>query len=613
MCGIFGIIHAGDISRPVFNKLAIASMTRGRDSSGLVVYDDNTYCVERSSEPVSRLLRKFKTEMTGFAAGHSRLVTNGMEENQPIIRDNMILLHNGIVVNHESLWAQLPSDRHGEIDSEVILAVAADHLLQGGDLNDVADKIMKLCDGAMSCALIHPEQGKVVLFSNTGSLYVGLINEQRVFASEKHTLSSLGGTQIENIQNSSKVFTIPQSKSLVIDEKTRSRLNLVPKSPKCSAEEKLLFYPDYNLKRCSKCILPSTMPFIKFDNNGVCNFCKNYSLRNIPKSKETLIKLVAPYRSDSGKPDCIIPFSGGRDSCYGLHFAVKELGLNPITYTYDWGMVTDLGRRNISRMTSKLGVENIIVAADIGKKRRNIKLNLEAWLKNPDLGMMSILTAGDKHFFRFTETVKQQTGLKLNLWGINPLEVTHFKAGFLGIKPDFEEESVYSNGLINQLRFHKLRFGAMLKSPGYYNRSLWDTLSGEYHRSFAKKSDYFHVFDYFRWDENVIDQTLMEYDWELADDTPTTWRIGDGTAGFYNYVYYLYAGFTEHDTFRSNQIREGQLTRERALELILDENKPRYSNIKWYLDTLGMDFTSVINRVNSVGVDYMKSLPHGEI
>ena len=31
----------------------------------------------------------------------------------------------------------------------------------------------------------------------------------------------------------------------------------------------------------------------------------------------------------------------------------------------------------------------------------------------------------------------------------------------------------------------------------------------------------------------------------------------DGTAGFYNYVYHTVAGFTEHDTFRSNQIREG--------------------------------------------------------
>ena len=30
------------------------------------------------------------------------------------------------------------------------------------------------------------------------------------------------------------------------------------------------------LKRCSKCLLPETMPFIEFDNQGVCNYCKNY-------------------------------------------------------------------------------------------------------------------------------------------------------------------------------------------------------------------------------------------------------------------------------------------------------------------------------------------------
>jgi hypothetical protein len=107
----------------------------------------------------------------------------------------------------------------------------------------------------------------------------------------------------------------------------------------------------------------------------------------------------------------------------------------------------------------------------------------------------------------------------------------------------------------------------MLRSPTYFNRSIWDTISGEYFRSFKSKSDYFHIFDYWRWDEQVIDKTLASYSWETAPDTKTTWRIGDGTAAFYNYVYYTVAGFTEHDTFRSNQIREGQLSRDQALAL----------------------------------------------
>jgi len=251
-------------------------------------------------------------------------------------------------------------------------------------------------------------------------------------------------------------------------------------------------------------------------------------------------------------------------------------------------------------MCADLGVENIIVADDISKKRDNIAKNLRAWLRSPHLGMVSMLTAGDKHFFRHVETVKKQTGISLDLWGVNPLEVTHFKAGFLGVPPDFEEERVYSHGAMKQLRYQLLRLKAMLKSPGYFNSSIWDTLSGEYYRSFAKKTNYYHIFDYWRWDENIVDSTLQGYDWERAPDTKTTWRIGDGTAAFYNYIYYTVAGFTEHDTFRSNQIREGDISRERALELINDENTPRYPNIKWYLDAVGLDFNEVITVINSI-------------
>jgi len=141
----------------------------------------------------------------------------------------------------------------------------------------------------------------------------------------------------------------------------------------------------------------------------------------------------------------------------------------------------------------------------------------------------------------------------------------------------------------------------MVRNPAYFNSSLWDTLSGEYYRSFTKKTDYYHVFDYWKWDEDLIEKTLIEeYDWELAPDTKATWRIGDGTAAFYNYIYHTVAGFSEHDTFRSNQIREGEITREEALLRVKEENQPRYQNIRWYLDILGFDFTEVIGVINNI-------------
>ena len=125
-------------------------------------------------------------------------------------------------------------------------------------------------------------------------------------------------------------------------------------------------------------------------------------------------------------------------------------------------------------------------------------------------------------------------------------------------------------------------------------------MSGESWRCLDKKSDYFHIFDFWEWDEKRTDEVLASYNWEFANDTPTSWRIGDATAAFYNYVYYTVAGFTEHDTFRSNQIREGALTRDQALELITVENQPRYESIKWYLDAVGLDFKEVIECINRI-------------
>lgn len=601
MCGIFGIISPDAINRTKLKTLVKHARQRGRDSSGFVYYKNDSYHVTKAEHDINRLSSEVRLNNASIILGHSRLITNGLSDNQPVMRDDVILLHNGIIVNEDSVWQNTASTPQYQIDSETIIAAAHHGLRSGVELEKLSDYILKTCQGVMASAMLFPKLGKLMLFSNNGSLYYSKLADAFYFSSEKYPLQEIGVESPQQIINDALLLDIPKSDvDISISETKSERQNLIPEFVYNNSEAQLLKYESHNLKRCTKCILPETMPFIYFDEDGVCNYCHNYKIRNNPKPKSELFDLVEKYRRN-GESDCIVPFSGGRDSCYGLHLIVNELKMKPITYTYDWGMVTDLGRRNISRMCAQLGVENIIVADDITKKRQNIKMNFNAWLKSPHLGMIALLTAGDKHFFRHVKTVQKQTGIDLQLWGVNPLEVTHFKTGFLGIAPDFEESRVYSNGAMKQLRYHAKRTRAMMQSPGYFNSSLWDTLSGEYHRSFAAKSDYFHLFDYWKWDEKMVDQTLLgQYDWEKAVDTSTTWRIGDGTAAIYNYIYYLAAGFTEHDTFRSNQIREGQITRDEALVRVEDENQPRYQNIRWYLDTLGMDFGDVINRINNM-------------
>ena len=599
MCGIFGIVYGEPrLADNIFESIGNLSERRGKDSSGILYSSGTNYKAIRADMRFSKLIEQVSIGSTKVIMGHSRLITNGQSDNQPVIRDGLALIHNGIITNDIDFWKDSKLKRLFEIDSEVILGVAIRLISQGGQIEGLYNDVKAICKGSFSCGLLIPNLGKLVIFSNTGSLHIGKIDGNVCFASERTFLESVGCTDIYQLTGQ-EIFDVPLSnENIIITDYSVTRPVLIPKFSSLLQEEKKLIFPEPNLTRCTKCILPETMPFISFDCNGVCNYCSNYKLRNTPKPLSVLENMLKSYRAFDGVRS-IMPFSGGRDSSFALHLIAKEFGIRPVTMTYDWGMVTDLARRNISRMCGELNVENILIADDIANKRRNIKLNLQAWLKKPNLGMINILMAGDKHFFRYIENIKRETNISLNIWGMNPLEVTHFKAGFLGFQPDFGAKQVFYTGLFGQIRYQSLRVKAMIDNPSYINFSLWDTLSGEYFRSVKKKTDFYNIFDYWQWDEEEIDQAIASYGWEKATDTKSTWRIGDGTAAFYNYVYYTMAGFTEYDTFRSNQIREGQMTRARALELVAEENQPRFLNIKWYLDAIEMDFDQVINVINN--------------
>ena len=672
MCGIFGVITSKDnkytdsFLEKSLKKLAFLSQTRGKDSSGLCAFNQlhNGIDVIKGPIPVKKLFKEGSIKDTvsnafsfgkkgKYAFGHARLVTNGTQlndaNNQPVVKDGIVGVHNGIVVNVNDLWKQYPQiKRENEIDTEVLLALVRMELNNGESIENALSLSLNKVFGTVSTALVFDDRQQFALATNNGSLYTIHNNKDILFfASERFMLSEFAkkidlskigdyeikqietnngiiinldefsinefafGNSIENIESEIKekyeisINTIKSKKeqlSTVVD------LNFIHLNPKAEKEKALLQYPIdkiKGLKRCTKCLLPETFPFIYFDEKGECNYCKNYKKKNQPKPISELQKLVEPYRKTNGQPEVLIPFSGGRDSTYVLHMVKEELGLNAVAYTYDWGMVTDLARRNIARVCGKLGVENIIVAADIHWKRENIRKNISAWLKKPELGMIPLFMAGDKFFFYYAHKIKKQLGIDLEIWGVNELENTNFKIGFAGLKPQFDKKRIYSISLYNQLKLFGFVGKNLLQNPGYINQSILDSIGSFASRYITPKADYYHMFDYVHWNEKHIEDTIINnYDWEKSVDTASTWRIGDGTASFYNYVYTLVVGFSENDTFRSNQIREGMITREEGLELIYEENKPRYNSLKWYLEIIGLDYESTIKRINAIHRKY---------
>ncbi|MFH1127839.1 MAG: hypothetical protein V1699_00300 [Candidatus Omnitrophota bacterium] len=360
-------------------------------------------------------------------------------------------------------------------------------------------------------------------------------------------------------------------------------------------------YTNRWLRRCSKCILPETAPFIDFDKKGVCNYCRTYKKVKI-KGAEELENIVAPYRSKSKEPDCLISFSGGRDSSYGLYYVKNVLKMNPLAYTYDWGMATNVALRNQEKMCRALDIKRIIIPAYTEMKQRNIKKNIEAWLKKPNLGMVPLFMAGDKQVIYYARKLKQQTGLKLMFHCIgNQYEDAVFKMGFSNVC--VESPMVFCNiPLRSKIKIATYYAKQYLLNTAYINSSLIDTLHGYFSLFFLKGEDSdILLFHFIKWDEQeILSKLINDYGWEHPLDTKLTWRIDDATSAFYNYIYLAVAGFTENDTFRSAQIREGCMTREQALGIVREENKPRCQVIEWYASKIGFDCNKAVKIINAM-------------
>jgi N-acetyl sugar amidotransferase len=116
---------------------------------------------------------------------------------------------------------------------------------------------------------------------------------------------------------------------------------------------------------CNNCIMDISDSKIVFDEKGVCDHCIDFYTNVKPnwktdeKGKTEMGEMVEKIKIEGqGKEfDCILGMSGGVDSSYLLHLAVKELGLRPLVFHVDGGWNSELAVHNIQVMIDKLGLD----------------------------------------------------------------------------------------------------------------------------------------------------------------------------------------------------------------------------------------------------------------
>jgi len=159
---------------------------------------------------------------------------------------------------------------------------------------------------------------------------------------------------------------------------------------------------------------------IVFDENGVCERCNEYKTRILPEwnygrgHEKELEALISDIKAKGkGKEyDCILGLSGGLDSSYMLHLAVKEWGLRPFVFHIDTGWNLPVAEENIRKLTDKLGVKLHIEKMDWDEMR---EMQL-AWFRT---GLENLDSPQDHAFIALIDHYSQKLGVKYILNGYN--------------------------------------------------------------------------------------------------------------------------------------------------------------------------------------------------
>ncbi|MDQ3169000.1 MAG: hypothetical protein M3Q55_02540, partial [Acidobacteriota bacterium] len=351
MCGIFGFVspqgrtleHAR--AQSAIRSLIALSEPRGREATGVAVMRAGDVAVYRRPMAPERVLahpgfqrfldeslpRTSAPDTAGLAVlGHCRLVTNGTQildqNNQPVLLDDVVGVHNGIVTNTAAMGARSAAPRAGsraedaELDSAVLFRYIETVLASGAAVSDALARTYGVMEGEASIAMLAPSRNALALATNTGSLYYagGEADGLLVFASEAHILRALLAKG-EIGRADLTVAQLAPGRALTIDAATaRATASTLPptvyrgrgtqhraRSTSTEHQAPSTEHPAPPLapriidrthapaavRRCTRCILPSTYPFITFDTDGVCSHCHEHETQKVA-GREALMKAL---------------------------------------------------------------------------------------------------------------------------------------------------------------------------------------------------------------------------------------------------------------------------------------------------------------------------------
>lgn len=315
------------------------------------------------------------------------------------------------------------------------------------------------------------------------------------------------------------------------------------------------------IQYCTKCLLPSTKPDLRFNAEGICSACSAFENRQFVdwnNREKEFVEILNRYRSvDKSTWDCIVPVSGGKDSTVQV-LKILELGFNPLCITSSTCHLSNIGRENIENIKN-FGVDYIEISPNKKIRKKLNRIGLET------LGDIS----WPEHLGIFTIPVRAAVEYKVPLliWGEN-------SQNEYGGPAAAQDSPVLNRRWLEE-------FGGLLGMrvsdlPDLYGIDPKDLIPYEYPSDQElERVGVTGLFlgHYFEWDG------LSNYITAQANGFKTFGRTVEGSivdyenldnlqTGIHDYFKFLKFGFGRATDIASLHIRRGRITRSQGLELV---------------------------------------------
>ncbi|NDV27184.1 N-acetyl sugar amidotransferase [Desulfovibrio sp. JC010] len=318
------------------------------------------------------------------------------------------------------------------------------------------------------------------------------------------------------------------------------------------------------MKYCSKCLMPSTKPYIVFDDEGVCSACKvaaeeKQSVDGIDwdARKAELDELVAKIKAKKAPFfDVLVPVSGGKDSMTQVH-RMLEYDLRILAVNVDYGIKTEIGIENLKCIPENMGASLQIFRPELKLQKELIRIGYEDF-GDPDL---------------LSHTMLHGYPLRVALAFKIPLV-------FLGENSAFEyggDDDI--SGLAQMTRKWFSKYAA---NSGHdaafiskeYNIPMEKLVNYDFPDE-IEESDIVTAFSsyYFYWDSEAHREIAKEYGFkELSEPREGTYRtyvgIDEKINRIHQYFKVLKFGYGRGTDHACEDIRLGTLSRDEAKELV---------------------------------------------